>query len=74
MCLPFFLGKKPWKKKLSVGKPEIDNAEVHLTNVAIQKHGEDYNAKHGNKWSIKCLRLYLEPECMTNFDFLMSTL
>jgi tubulin polyglutamylase TTLL1 len=28
--------------------------------VAIQKHGEDYNESHGNKWSLANLRLYLE--------------
>jgi hypothetical protein len=39
---------------------DIDNMYVHLTNVAIQKHGEDYNESHGNKWSIANLRLYLE--------------
>eukprot|EP00741_Cyanophora_paradoxa_P017157 tig00020960_g16569.t1 len=39
---------------------EIDNMFVHLTNVAIQKHGEEYNEHHGGKWDIKNLRLYLE--------------
>jgi hypothetical protein len=33
---------------------------VHLTNVAIQKNAEDYNEKHGNKWVLKNLRLYME--------------
>lgn len=33
---------------------------VHLTNVSIQKRGEDYNSLHGNKWPLDCLRLYLE--------------
>lgn len=42
---------------------ELDNQFVHLTNVAIQKHGEDYNEAHGNKWPITCLRLYLESTC-----------
>jgi tubulin polyglutamylase TTLL1 len=28
---------------------------VHLTNVAIQKHGDEYNEKHGNKWTVKNL-------------------
>lgn len=39
---------------------ELDNVFVHLTNVAIQKHGEGYNTKHGGKWPLKNLRLYLE--------------
>ena len=39
---------------------ELDNLFVHLTNVAIQKKGDEYNDKHGGKWSVKNLRLYLE--------------
>ena len=33
---------------------------VHLTNVSIQKHGEDYNNIHGGKLVVQNLRLYLE--------------
>lgn len=36
-----------------------DDMFAHLTNVAVQKNGEDYNEKHGNKFPIKNLRLYL---------------
>jgi tubulin polyglutamylase TTLL1 len=39
---------------------ELDNPFIHLTNVAIQKHGEDYNSQHGGKWHIQNLRLFLE--------------
>jgi tubulin polyglutamylase TTLL1 len=39
---------------------DLDNMYVHLTNVAVQKNGEDYNEKHGNKWVLKNLRLYME--------------
>ena len=39
---------------------DMDNAMMHLTNVAIQKHGEDYNAKHGGKWSMQNLMMYIE--------------
>jgi len=46
--------------KYSAEVGDIDNVYVHLTNVAIQKHGDDYNENHGNKWSIANLRLYLE--------------
>jgi len=35
--------------KYSTDKDQMNNVEIHLTNVAIQKHGEDYNNKHGNK-------------------------
>ena len=33
---------------------------IHLTNVAIQKHSDDYNDQHGGKWSIPNLKFYLE--------------
>lgn len=39
---------------------DLDNRFVHLTNVAVQKHGEDYNSSHGNKWGLNKLRLWLE--------------
>ena len=39
---------------------ELDNMFVHLTNVSIQKHGDDYNDKHGGKWTITNLQMYLE--------------
>eukprot|EP01060_Flectonema_neradi_P007456 TRINITY_DN15200_c0_g1_i1.p1 TRINITY_DN15200_c0_g1~~TRINITY_DN15200_c0_g1_i1.p1 ORF type:complete len:408 (+),score=48.71 TRINITY_DN15200_c0_g1_i1:31-1254(+) len=39
---------------------DLDNLFVHLTNVAVQKQGEDYNDKHGSKWNTNNLRLYLE--------------
>ena len=38
----------------------LDDVYMHLTNVAIQKHHEEYNSDHGNKWSLKNLRLWLE--------------
>ena len=33
---------------------------IHLTNVAIAKHSENYNEVHGGKWGINNLRFYLE--------------
>ncbi|KAF5302280.1 hypothetical protein FQA39_LY10319 [Lamprigera yunnana] len=39
---------------------ELDNMFVHLTNVSVQKHGEEYNALHGGKLSMQNLRLHLE--------------
>lgn len=39
---------------------ELDNMFVHLTNVSIQKHGDEYNSTHGGKWTIHNLRIYLE--------------
>nr|XP_039272522.1 probable tubulin polyglutamylase TTLL1 [Styela clava] len=39
---------------------ELDNMFVHLTNVSIQKHGDEYNPIHGGKWTISNLRHFLE--------------
>ncbi|KAK2586995.1 hypothetical protein KPH14_010966 [Odynerus spinipes] len=39
---------------------ELDNIYVHLTNVSVQKHGDEYNSIHGGKLSLQNLRLYLE--------------
>ncbi len=47
-------------EKYSSNLNELDNPYIHLTNVAIQKFGENYNEKHGNKWSVNNLRLFLE--------------
>ncbi|KAJ8328168.1 hypothetical protein BDV3_005455 [Batrachochytrium dendrobatidis] len=38
---------------------ELDNNFMHLTNVSIQKHGEDYNENNGGKWHFKNMLLYL---------------
>eukprot|EP01135_Chromosphaera_perkinsii_P007817 Nk52_evm9s1020 gene=Nk52_evmTU9s1020 len=46
--------------KYSSDVGDLDNMYVHLTNVSIQKHGEDYNELHGGKWSLENLRIYLE--------------
>lgn len=46
--------------KYSSSLSDLDNPFIHLTNVAIQKHGDDYNMKHGNKWSLRNLRIFLE--------------
>lgn len=41
-------------------RDDLENTFVHLTNVAIQKHGDGYNDKHGGKWPLASLRLFLE--------------
>mmetsp|Transcript_16214 Transcript_16214/g.33282 ORF Transcript_16214/g.33282 Transcript_16214/m.33282 type:complete len:394 (-) Transcript_16214:26-1207(-) len=46
--------------KYSSDVGEIDNPFMHLTNVSIQKHNEEYNNSHGGKWNVSNLRLYLE--------------
>ena len=47
-------------EKYSNDMAEVDNMMIHLTNVAIQKGGEDYNELNGGKWMIKNLKFYLE--------------
>mmetsp|Transcript_23744 Transcript_23744/g.76297 ORF Transcript_23744/g.76297 Transcript_23744/m.76297 type:complete len:458 (+) Transcript_23744:204-1577(+) len=39
---------------------DVHNPYVHLTNVAIQKQNDDYNANHGGKWNVQHLRLFIE--------------
>lgn len=46
------------KYNTSVG--EIENLLIHLTNVSLQKQGDEYNSIHGGKLSIQNLRLFLE--------------
>ena len=46
--------------KYSSASGDLDNVMMHLTNVAVQKHSEDYNEDHGGKWHIKNLRLWLQ--------------
>ena len=46
--------------KYTPSTSELDSMFVHLTNVAIQKHGEDYNHIHGGTWPVNKPRLYLE--------------
>eukprot|EP00041_Stephanoeca_diplocostata_P030678 m.935603 g.935603 ORF g.935603 m.935603 type:complete len:166 (+) comp23804_c0_seq22:1245-1742(+) len=46
------------KYNASVG--DLDNMFVHLTNVAIQKHGSNYNNVHGGKWSLQNFSRYLQ--------------
>lgn len=39
--------------KYNTDMGDIDNPFIHLTNVAIQKHNDDYNSKHGGKWHVR---------------------
>ena len=47
-------------EKYSTDMSELDNMMMHLTNVAVQKGGDEYNTEHGSKWSIDNLKFYLE--------------
>lgn len=46
--------------KYSDDMEDIEDMEIHLTNVAIQKHGKEYNTAHGNKWPLSSLYLFIE--------------
>lgn len=39
---------------------QLDNPNIHLTNVSIQKHCQEYNENHGNKWSMADFFLFIE--------------
>jgi len=47
-------------EKYTPDMAEIDNMCIHLTNVAIAKHSENYNEHHGGKWHIQNLKLFVE--------------
>ncbi|XP_046959674.1 polyglutamylase complex subunit TTLL1-like [Vanessa cardui] len=46
--------------KYNTSVSELDNMYIHITNVSVQKHGEEYNSQHGGKLSLKNLKLFLE--------------
>ena len=43
----------------SFNSSDISNNFMHLTNVAIQKHGDEYNKDTGGKWDLRQLKLHL---------------
>jgi tubulin polyglutamylase TTLL9 len=45
--------------RYSCDPADIVNTFVHLTNVAIQKTSDEYNADTGGKWEVRRLKLYL---------------
>jgi tubulin polyglutamylase TTLL1 len=45
--------------KYNASVNDLDNMFVHLTNVSIQKEGDDYNAIHGGKWTVQNLRVFI---------------
>jgi tubulin polyglutamylase TTLL1 len=47
-------------EKYSNDTNERENMFIHLTNVAIAKQSQNYNDKHGGKWTISNLKFYLE--------------
>mmetsp|Transcript_39763 Transcript_39763/g.64569 ORF Transcript_39763/g.64569 Transcript_39763/m.64569 type:complete len:389 (-) Transcript_39763:2230-3396(-) len=47
-------------EKYSNHASDRNNHYIHLTNVSVQKHNDEYNENHGGKWSISNLKLYLQ--------------
>lgn len=46
--------------KYDTSVSELDNMYIHITNVSVQKHGDEYNKQHGGKFSLNNLKLFLE--------------
>ncbi|KAL0229043.1 hypothetical protein GEMRC1_013663 [Eukaryota sp. GEM-RC1] len=67
-------------QQYSLDLSSLDNHFMHLTNIAIQKHGTDYNAENGCKWSMSNLRLYLDHtyglartnKCFDEIEFIIE--
>ena len=55
--------------KYTEDEDDLDNAFVHLTNVAVQKHSDQYNENHGSKWPLESLKFYLK----TNYGLKVRT-
>lgn len=45
--------------RFSMDSATLSNAVVHLTNVAIQKHSDNYDETRGGKWDLHHLKQYL---------------
>jgi len=45
--------------RYTMDRDDMKNLYVHLTNVAIQKKGDNYDRGSGMKWPIRSLKLYL---------------
>lgn len=41
---------------------DLKNTSIHLTNVAVQKHTEQYNRETGGKWSLGEVKRYIEAK------------
>lgn len=56
--------------RFSMNAADLSNVMVHLTNVAVQKHSDNYDEKRGGKWDLHNLKLYLmsveDPEKVNN--------
>lgn len=45
--------------RFSMDLADLSDAMIHLTNVAVQKHNENYDEKRGGKWDLRALKLHL---------------
>eukprot|EP00240_Pyramimonas_obovata_P004703 CAMPEP_0118960834 /NCGR_PEP_ID=MMETSP1169-20130426/63839_1 /TAXON_ID=36882 /ORGANISM="Pyramimonas obovata, Strain CCMP722" /LENGTH=414 /DNA_ID=CAMNT_0006908987 /DNA_START=38 /DNA_END=1282 /DNA_ORIENTATION=- len=45
--------------RFTMHKDDIQNNMIHLTNVAVQKAGKDYDARSGQKFALRDLKLLL---------------
>lgn len=45
--------------RFSMNSDNLSNALMHLTNVAVQKHCDQYDEKRGGKWDLHHLKQYL---------------
>lgn len=45
--------------RFSISSEDMSNNFIHLTNVAVQKTSDNYNASTGCKWELRNLRLFL---------------
>eukprot|EP00026_Physarum_polycephalum_P009361 Phypoly_transcript_09482.p1 GENE.Phypoly_transcript_09482~~Phypoly_transcript_09482.p1 ORF type:complete len:397 (+),score=44.91 Phypoly_transcript_09482:157-1347(+) len=45
--------------RFSISSKDMSNNFIHLTNVAVQKTSDSYNASTGCKWELRNLRLFL---------------
>lgn len=46
--------------KYELGAIDAEDLSSHLTNVALQKHEDEYNPNHGGKWSFENLIFHVE--------------
>ena len=55
---------------------ELNNMQMHLTNVAVQKHNENYDDVQGGKWNLQKMKTYFVSkygEAAVNECFLAMT-
>lgn len=48
--------------RFSMARRDIDNVNMHLTNIAIQKTTKEYDKRSGMKWDMRSLRLHLQAK------------